>query len=177
MKQLKLLSFVVLMTVLLIPQSTIAGTKLGGVRAGYLNSVFYDNGNQGDAVSSFYVGIFRDKQIIPLISLRSGLEYIQLGGDNILGADYEIHTLSVPVSARIKLGPISGLAGVSANFNISSDGGTQDVNVFDYPLHLGLGFNILMVGIEARYNWGMNDVFENSSLKSNYLQVGATIAF
>lgn len=178
MKKLKTLFFVLIALVLIMPQAAQAATRLGGVRSGYISSAFYNDGKQGDVLNSFYVGVFRDKSIIPLLTLRSGLQYAQLGARSYISEDYKIHTLSVPISARVKLGPVSGLAGISANFNVASNGGVQDVNVFDYPLHLGIGFNILIVGVEARYNWGMNDVFDNvSGLKINYLQVGANIAF
>ena len=178
MRKVKTLLFVLMAFLLVVPQVAQAGTKLGGVRTGYVNSAFYNDGKQGDVLNSFYVGVFRDKSIIPLITLRSGLEYAQLGARSYISEDYKIHTLSVPVSARVKLGPVSALAGVSANFNVASNGGAQDVNVFDSPLHLGVGFNILIVGVEARYNWGMNDVFKNvGGLKMNYLQIGATVAF
>ncbi len=179
MKQLKILFVVCLLAAFVMPQNVKADTKIGGIRAGYQSSAFFSDGDMvGNSLDAFYIGFYRDNKIIPLLHITSGLEYFQLGNDYGVG-EYKIHTLSIPVSAKVKVGPVYGLAGISANFKLSTsgDGGFSDPTFFDYPLHLGVGVNILMIGVEARYHWGMNDTFKTGSIKTNYLQIGATIAF
>lgn len=183
MKHKKIFLGAILTLLFIAPQASNAEDRSTTFKAGYLNSAFHYEGKQGSGSDGFYVGINHEKSIIPLISIVSGLEYLQLGGDEIAGSNYTTHTLSIPVSAKVKLGPIYGLAGVAANFNLFSNGSgstVQDMNVFDYPLHAGVGFNFLKVGVEARYNWGMRNAFDATSLdglKTNYLQLGAYITF
>lgn len=183
MKKIQLLLGALLAFVLFVPQSIHADDRATIVKAGYLNSAFYNDGKQGSGQDGFFVGLHHETQIAPLFSIVSGLEYLQLGGDGVFGIDYTTHTLSVPVSAKLKVGPVYGLAGVAANFNLSSDGSSESagsMNVFDYPLHAAVGFNFLKVGVEARYNWGMRDAFDTSALgglRTNYLQLGAYVSF
>ena len=56
-------------------------------------------------------------------------------------------------------------------------------NVFDLPVFLGAGVKIFFLTIEARYSWGMIDVYDGTAnseyddSKTQYLQVGAAISF
>ena len=58
------------------------GDKVGGIRLGWSAAAMYDNGSQypgTENLQSFYIGLFRDNKIIPVLHFSSGLEYVQNG--------------------------------------------------------------------------------------------------
>lgn len=166
-------------------------SKIGGIRAGWQYSGIYENGNlpEGSApMSSFYVGLYKELKLVPLLRLGGGVEYSQVGliSDNAqIDNSIKLHYVYIPIYLKVKLGPVYALGGASPSFKVGEKviflgeeitlENDDKANVFDVPLYLGLGFQIFFVGIEARYNWGMIDVYDNS--KNQYLQVGATISF
>jgi hypothetical protein len=155
-----------------------------GIRAGYQNSFFRMDGDKAfdDPYNNFYIGFFKSNNIVPLLKLNSGIEYFQVGGKSN-DAELKLHYLSVPLSLRLKLGPIYGLGGFNGAIKLggSSDfaaigADTGDFSTIDAGAHLGVGFKFLMLGIEAKYNWGLIEQTDNN-LKSEYLQVGAVLFF
>ncbi len=183
-------SFLLLITVLflVIATSVQAGGKIG-VRAGYQMASFHVNGSMMENTSnlnSFYLGVFKEKDLIPMLDLGYGLDFMQNGTQYASANKYVINYLSVPVYVKAKIGPVYGLTGLAANFKLS-DKVTNEYNTttpsdylaknFDMPLFIGGGFNILIFSIEARYNWGMIPINDVSHAKNHYLQVGATVHF
>ncbi len=163
-----------------------------GVRAGFQLSNFYDNGETADDnLNSFYVGVFGEKKLIPLLKLGAGLEFSNVGSvdKNIDDTKYTRSMIYVPVYLKLKLGPVFALGGVSANFGISNkfklageDFDLPDENktkVFDVPVFLGLGVKVLMISIEARYNWGTMNLskIDNTNYTNQYFQLGAAFSF
>ena len=53
---------------------------------------------------------------------------------------------------------------------------TEKSNVFDMPLQVGLGVKILMLSLEARYNWGLLDLNDEGA-KNQYFQLGLAVFF
>jgi len=165
------------------------GDNSRGIRAGWQSSDFYNDGVSvgGDPLSSFYVGFFNERKIIPLLSFGSGLEYFQNGSD--LGSDikYKQHILSIPLYLKLKIGPVYATGGASANFRVAEKYivGDSKIDVpeawqsnwFDVPMHAGLGVELLIFRIEARYHWGMMDSFKNTTGNSQYFQLGAGVSF
>jgi hypothetical protein len=167
--------------------------KVGGIRAGWQYSGLYQNGSIQDGydpMSAFYVGIFKDVKIIPLLRFGIGLEYSQVGltsSDANIDNAYKLSYLYLPLYLKVKVGPVFALGGVSPSFKVGekitvagqSIGLTDNnkANVFDIPVFLGAGLKILFVSVEVRYNWGMLNVYEDPNAKSQYLQVGAAISF
>jgi hypothetical protein len=167
--------------------------KLMGVRAGWQYSGIYNDGalpEGSDPLSSFYAGFFKEIKLIPLLRFDAGIEYAPVGiSDSDSDSKIVLHYLSVPLNLRVKLGPVYALGGAAANFRlaekwtIAGESYTPEddmkSNVFDVPLYLGLGVKILFLSIDARYYWGMIDIYDNSdgSSKSQYLQIGASVYF
>ncbi len=164
------------------------GDRVGGIRFGWHQSAFYNDGNavsDADPMQSFYVGLFRDNKIAPLLSFGSGLEYYQNGinyaGDNKLA----LHYVSVPLNLKLKLGPVFALTGFAPSVKVAerivTDGNSvkpSDVLVsewFDVPFFVGAGVKILFITVEARYHWGLLEV--NDGLNSRYFQLGAGLSF
>lgn len=158
-----------------------------GIRAGWSYSAMFDNNVQlagTDYMSSFYIGIFKEKKLVPLLRLGSGIEYVKNGYKITNDLTRDIHYLSVPLYLKFKIGPVYATGGTGFNFKVSEElpGSTlldplknKSTNFFDMPLQLGAGLKILMFSVEARYNWGMFNV--NGDASNQYLQVGFTVSF
>ncbi len=182
-------SLVAVAFAVLMALSAQAGDKIG-IRAGYQMASFHADGSMlenTDNLNSFYLGVFKENQIIPLLKLGYGLDFMQNGAEYSDYGKYTMNYLSIPLYLKAKVGPVFGLAGVGANFKLSdkiSNGGmdteasdnyaTKD---FDMPLFIGGGFKILMITIEGRYNWGMIELNKITGAKNHYLQVGASLSF
>lgn len=161
--------------------------RKNGIRAGYQLSNMVNDGNKPDTaqnLSSFYVGYFRSKKIAPILHFESGLEYFQNGLK--YSNDYErvIHTLSIPVDLKVKIGPFYGLGGITANFKLSEHVDvpfdtmypeSQKTKGFDSAVFAGAGIKILFLSLDARYHWGLIEVRDD--LYNRYFQIGATVSF
>ncbi|MBS2210474.1 PorT family protein [Carboxylicivirga mesophila] len=155
-----------------------------GIRAGYQNSFFKIDGDEAfdDPYNNFYVGYFNSSNIVPMLKWDSGIEYFQVGGKTG-DAELKLHYLSVPLSLKLKIGPVYALGGVNGAVKLggSSDfaefgADVGDFSTLDAGAHLGVGFKFLMLGVEARYTWGLVNQTE-ADLKSEYLQLGAVLFF
>ena len=185
--------FVLLITTGLFAQDKNHDNKLLGVRAGWQSSGIYEDGSlpEGwDPLNSFYAGFFKEIKLVPLLRFDAGIEYAPVGiTDSDTDSKVVLHYLSIPLNLRVKLGPVYALGGAAANFRvaekytIAGESYTPEdddkSNVFDVPLFLGLGVKFMFLSIDARYYWGMLDVYDNNDIsnKSNYLQVGASLYF
>ena len=160
-----------------------------GIRAGYHAAMVSVDGNQiagTVGLNAFYVGLFKEKKLVPMLRFGSGLEYFQNGFEsNVIDLKRILHYVSVPLYLKVKLGPVYATGGTALNFKVaennkfldeSMDPLSEKSKIFDMPLQVGLGVQILMISIEARYNWGMinlNDV----GAKNQYLQLGLAVSF
>ena len=170
----------------MIAQEKGEGDRVGGIRVGYHASQYYDAGNAyGDPMQSFYVGLFRDTKIIPLLHFGSGLEYYKNGIKTDDSNMRDLHYLTIPLNLKLKIGPVFALGGFSPSFKVAEritiDGNTekptdaQKAEWFDIPLFLGAGVKIWFVSLEARYHWGMMEVTDG--YKAQSFQLGAGISF
>jgi hypothetical protein len=182
----KLLNFLLLSLFLISGISLYAGDKFG-IRAGYQNSgLFVDGSKLTDAknYNGYYLGVFKENKIIPLLSYGFGLDYMNTGSKVDNDTKRALNYLSIPIYVKAKLGPLYGLAGTGLNIKISEklfvDGNStslsdsQKSKSLDYPVYLGGGFKILIVSIEGRYHWGLSEIINGS--KNRYFQIGATIS-
>jgi hypothetical protein len=158
-----------------------------GVRAGYQTASTTNNGGQIDgALGHIYLGAYKNIKLGlgDLLRINTGLEYMQNGHrkneDNFRSINY----LSIPLALRAKLGPLYAQGGMNANFKVgekyevNSQSVLKDTNKtssFDAPLHIGVGFRLLIIDIEARYHRSFMDV--NNGNNNSYLQIGAAFGF
>ena len=190
MKQLRILFAVLFMAMLAAPLTAQRDqhNRVGGIRAGYNGAALVMDGDLyplSQVHPSFYVGFFRDNKIIPLLHVGTGLEYVQNGMDFNEDNKRVLHYVSVPVNLKLKLGPIFALGGIAPSIKMaereivageSMKPGSDDTsNWFDAPLFLGAGLKIWFVTLEARYHWGITDVYQG--YHNHYLQIGAGISF
>jgi len=160
---------------LVLTQAVKAGDKDYGVRAGWQSALLSIDGENTDALSSFYAGFFKETQIVPLLKYGLGLEYAQMGGKEDI--EYKLGYIGVPLYLKAKVGPVYGLAGSGINFKISETENIfeEKANAIDVPVYAGVGLNFLMISLEARYHWGMLEVQEKT--KNQYLQIGLAVSF
>ena len=186
-----LLVFVIAVTAALITADIQAqdkkGDRVGGIRFGYQASNYYLDGDAwaSEAMGSFYAGFFRDNQIAPLLHLGTGLEYFKNGISFTDDLRRDLHYVSVPLNAKIKLGPVFALTGFAPSFKVAErfvDGGDsvkpsddEKAEWFDVPFFVGAGVKLLFITVEARYHWGLLEVMEGYNQR--YLQVGLGLSF
>ena len=163
------------------------GPRFGGLRFGYQSSTYVKDGNTwgtGDPVESFYVGLMRDSKLIPMLHLNTGLEYFKNGVKLENNVERDFHYLSIPISAKLKLGPVYGLAGFAPSFKVAEryviDGNSEKpadaikANWFDIPFFVGAGISLWKLSLEARYHWGLVEVYDG--YKSQYFQLGLALS-
>ncbi|TRX70845.1 outer membrane beta-barrel protein [Carboxylicivirga sp. M1479] len=163
-----------------------------GIRAGWQSSfIAIDGVELSDESNGFYVGFFKSNNIgVSILKLDTGLEYYQVKGEKTYSlfntqfkSELKLHYVNIPIALRVKLGPIYGLGGLSGALKVGGDykiDGQEvdlDVSTFDAGAHLGLGVKFLMLGVEAKYNWGLVDVIEDTDSKTEYFQIGAVLFF
>lgn len=188
MKRLFIYTISILFTGLLSINAQDKGDQIVGIRGGFHSAGLVKDGEKPDTANSlnnFYVGFFREKQIAPLFYWGSGLEYFQNGIKYSNSSKRVLHTISIPVNLKLKLGPIYGLGGAAANFmvsekivigdNSSTPDDSNKSNWFDVPVYVGAGVKILFVSVEARYHWGLIDI--KKGYYNRYFQLGAALSF
>jgi len=190
MQQLRTLTLVLIAICLALPNMVHAQKDdkkhLSGIRAGWQLSTLAKDGASPDTtnqLNSFYVGFSNETKIARLFYWGKGIEYFQNGTEYTKNTRRIFHTISVPVSLKLKIGPVFGMAGAAANFKISEKyefGDTsyeppKKANWFDVPVFLGAGVKIFFVSVEARYHWGLLDATNN--FYNRYFQLGAAIHF
>ena len=184
MTKIKLLLLVLLMSSISI--SSFAGGKIG-IRAGYqMSNLYYNGSSMNDSYGSFYIGVFKEHKVIPMFHIGSGLEYSQIGSYNDNDNKLVMHYLSIPINVKAKLGPFYATVGASASFKVGEKWTVKGVetdliekaNVFDVPVFAGVGFQILMIRIEARYHWGTMSLYDDTlnPYKTQNLQLGLAVA-
>ena len=133
----------------------------------------------GDHFNSFFLGFFSNKQLGPtkLLQINTALLYFQNGSKEDDDNYIRLHYLNIPVSLRVQVGPIYGLAGINGGIKLGGEkyllgvkSDVKDVNTWDAGVHLGIGAKIGPIGVEAKYNWGIVDL--NDGYDSQYLQLG-----
>ncbi len=163
-------------------------TRRNGIRAGYhLASMVEDGSKPDDAknLSSFYVGFVREQPIKGIFSFSTGLEYFQ-NGQKFKGIDGKrvLHTISIPVNLKVKIGPAFGVGGITANFKMAErihlngdkeKPGDNKASFFDSAAFAGAGIQFSRFVVEARYYWGLINV--DSGLHNRYFQLGGAVMF
>ena len=155
-----------------------------GIRAGWQSAGTYTEGKaMGDPISTFYIGFEREHKIVPLLHWGAGLEYFQ-NGYKIDDDNYNtVHTISVPLHLKLRVGPVYGLGGLGANFKVGEklmENGAEvdsERRGIDIPAFAGVGVKILRVNLEFRYHWGLMGIYPDQDSPNNqYLQAGIGIS-
>lgn len=186
MKYLFILCVFILLAVFSTLTTQAQGKHSIGIRAGYQNSGLFEGSDRLTGTSnyaSFYVGIFKEKKILPFLHWGTGLEYCRNGAEISDDSRLVIQYLGLPVHLKAKAGPVYALVGVQPKVKLSeklvingeknSPADEQKSKTMDFPAYGGLGLNILIVSIEARYYYSMIET--NHGARNAYFQLGATL--
>lgn len=164
------------------------GKRNIGIRAGYQISGLFEGSGRVTGTSNyggFYDGVFKEKKVIPFLHWGVGLEFCKnvagLADDNRQVINYH----GIPVYLKTKVGAVYALLGVQPKVKIgekiiidneiTNPTDEQKSKTFDLPAFGGLGVNILIVSLEARYHYSMIET--NHGARNAYLQLGATLHF
>lgn len=165
------------------------GKKSFGIRAGYQSSGLFDGSGRLTGTTnynSFYVGTYKETKMLPFLHLGTGLEYCQNGaGFKVDDSKLVIKYLGIPVHVKAKIGPVFALVGIQPKFKLSEkiilDGdktsptSEQKSKAMDFPAYAGVGINIFIVSIEARYFYSLSET--NHGSRNAYLQLGGALHF
>ena len=163
-------------------------SRKNGIRAGYHAATMVYEGSKPDSVNalgSFYIGFFRSTKIATILHFDSGIEYFQNGLKYSGNSKRTLHTISVPLDLRLKIGPVFAVGGAAANFKVSEEikigdnsykpSDNNKSNWFDVAAFAGAGVKIWILTVEARYHWGLLET--RNDLYSRYFQLGAAVSF
>jgi len=158
------------------------------IRFGYHLASMVNEGSKPDtakSLSSFYVGFVRSKNVGSILNFDSGIEYFQNGIRYSGDSKRTLHTVSIPLDLRLKIGPVYALGGAAANIKVSEkydlgDNSYQPLDTkksswFDIAAFAGAGVKILFFSVEARYHWGLLEA--RNDLYNRYFQLGAALSF
>lgn len=158
--------------------------RWNGLRAGYHLSNF--EGDKGSTTSrnGYYGGYFRNIIKVPLYRLSTGLEFNTAGsasGDDERRLSY----LSLPINNRFKFGPVYLDIGLDAALKVGEKNVVDGAEVelpkdakaerLDVLVHGGAGFKFLFLSVEARYRYGLIEVYDGAHNAG--LQLGLSAFF
>lgn len=163
--------------------------KKNGIRFGFQTATMVMDGSKPDgtkSLSSFYAGFFRDQKIASILHFGKGIEYFQNGFKYSDKSKRVLHTISIPLDLKLKIGPVYALGGAAPNIkvsekvfwsnNSSTPSDTDKSNWFDVAAFTGAGVKILFLSVEARYHWGLLKA-RDVDLYNRYFQLGAVVSF
>jgi len=160
--------------------------RLNGIRAGYQASDLIKGERETlDSRDGFYFGFVRKVNLVPLLKLETGLEYMQAGAILSDTSEIRLNYIVLPAQLVFKLGPLLALGGLNACFKIDEDyivndneknlSDDQSSSFTDFSVNGGVGFQLLMISIEARHYWGLTDI--NNGFENRYWQLGLKVSF
>ncbi len=177
--------------VLLGISTTLVAQKHIGIRAGYQlgNLVKANRALLNQNYSTFYVGIFKEKKLLPLIRFSYGVDYLRNGSISDT-SKITLHYISVPLALKAKLGAFFAMAGLAPSIKVGEvhtiNGIKESIsktksNIFDAPAFVGVGFKIAIISLEARYYLGFINVNDNSAsgfkdYRNQYFQLGLAVS-
>lgn len=178
-----MLKKLLLFTLVLITLTSFANDQKKGFRAGSnISWVRFSGASQGKALTTPYFGFYIYEKFTPLVKIGSGLEYLRMGKSE---PNFIMHYAEMPLNARAEIGSLHITAGSGFRLKmwerIEQDNGEMDYPEspeaiwYDVPIRLGLGYKILFLGLELRYNIGLVDL--NYGKHNHNLQFGAFVEF
>ena len=200
MKKLLLLSALVLT---LCVTSVSAQRIAVGLKAGMVSTQFTTDGIsptfkgiKDDAKNSFLVGAYGRLKLFGDLSLQPELYYAQKKGTVVyemvdgatVGQDISINTWNIPILAHfslidLKLLRVYAVTGPAVSFLTSNTESLLNHDIKDktssWGYQLGGGLEVWKLGVDARYEWGLNNVsdgFEGMAFdrKSNMFTLSLT---
>ena len=178
----KILTIIVLCALSWGSFTTYAGdpVKKGPIAGWHYSDILKDGSSlYGGHYNSFFVGFFSNKNLgaSGLLQFNSAIMYYQNGSKEDNDNWMRLHYLNIPLSLKVKIGPVYAFAGASGAIKLGGENHTlgiktdvKEINTWDAGVHGGIGAKVWILGIEAKYNWGLVDL--SDGYKSQYLQLG-----
>ncbi len=138
-------------------------------------------------------GIEAEYQLTDLLSLSGALLYSQQGNRNKIDTEIlapnkvysETNYLNIPIMTNVYV--IKGLAvklGLQPSIKISSNSNINTVDIsipkyikidkannFDLSIPVGLSYEINHLQLDARYNWGITNIYKYENAKNSVFQI------
>lgn len=174
----------VMVVALLVATGSVFAQKNRGIRGGWMESEVIKDGNSwfGAKYKSFYVGMFNDQKLIPMLYIYTALDYYQTGSKRNDDTKLILHYISIPVGLKLKIGPVQAFGGVHGAVKVSTTHtlvaqpvSSEKFSTFDAGTFIGLGLSIAFIGAEVKYTKGLVDI--NRGYKNNFWQAGLTLWF
>ena len=152
-----------------------------GIKGGLnLYNINNDNGTKYDTKAGIHLGLLGHIHLAKQLALQPELVYSAQGAKYSVGSvetKYKLGYINVPVLVqymfdngfRLQAGPQVGfLVSAKADVNGNSVDIKDDLETVDFALGLGAGYVNpgSGFGVDARYNLGLSNINDNSSVKS-----------
>ena len=154
--------------------------KKGAIAGWHYSDILKDGSSlYGGHYNSFFVGFFTNKNLMSsgLLQFNSAIMYYQNGSKENDDNWMRLHYLNIPLSLKVKIGPVYAFAGASGAIKLGGENhsagvktNVSEINTWDAGVHGGIGVKFWILGAEAKYTWGLVDL--NDGYKSQYLQLG-----
>ena len=180
----KIVSILVFVIVLTLVSGSMFAQKNRGIRGGWIESSIRKGSDDWleAKYTSFYVGLFNDQRLIPMLYIYTALDYYQTGSKHDDDNKLILHYISIPVGLKLKVGPLQLFGGVHGAVRVSTTltllaqpVTSEKFSTFDAGTFIGLGLNIAFIGAEVKYTKGLVDI--NRGYKNNFWQAGLTLWF
>ena len=173
-----------------------------GVKIGYnfaKMSGDVSDGYSEKSLNNVCFGAFFEKDLIPLLDIRAGVDFSPKGYREENGDMYnqaKINYLEIPVQIKLKVGPIYALGGVYGAYAMKGKYETETVSVdvdfdqmemkrIDYGMKFGVGFQVglgpLHAFAQGEYSFGLQNLNktdgEDSKNKVICVSAGVVLAF
>lgn len=155
--------------------------KSYGVRAGYTSSHLSVDGDKiGSTDNNYFVSLYKDTKVFPFLHFQSALEYSRMGGtyqNHSHHADY----LGVPLSLKVKFGPLYAFGGGAFNVKLSENDFFPNTDYsssskwYDTNAFVGAGLEIIIFTLDVKYVKGLTNI--NNGLKNDGYQIGLGLRF
>lgn len=165
-----------LLTLALAPKAHAQFGVKGGVNFAELQG---RSGEDASYKTYYHIGVLYQANILGPLSIQPEIQYSQQGG-SLKGAftdyDTKLHYFTVPVLAKVTLGPIFVEAGPqfgflvnatqSGNVQVTSNNGstTDQYKRTDFSLAAGAGLKFSALSIGGRFVAGLNDINDVKNL-------------
>ena len=131
----------------------------------------YEKDGTSDPRIGFAGGLEGEYQATDIFSVSAGVLYSMQGAKKEVKA---LNTTYIAVKAGIQPGfKVSSSVKQSLDTPIGGTSGSTDLKAksFDFSIPVGISYEYANVQLDARYNFGVTKVFENSDIKNSVFQL------
>lgn len=173
MKKIMLIAAMMVMTIAAKAQNAVGQLTLKpmvGMTAAYIAN------SSAEAKVGLAAGAELECGIADNLGITAGAVYAMQGnkdGDIKWNLEY----INIPILANYYVAPGFAIkAGLQPAFNVNDDDNSL-VNTFDLSIPVGLSYEISDFVIDARYQWGLTKIIDNTDLKNSVVMISIGYKF